>query len=80
MSVVRDDNSSELNLITNASYGRVRIKPSLQLVGASNENCYVYMKGTYFIIRYNDGGTTRYKYLDLSGTGTTWTHSTSEPS
>ena len=79
MSLVKDDNSSEVNLITHATDGRVRIKPQLQLVGASNENCYVYMKGTNLIIKYNDGGTTRYKYLNLSGTGVTWVHSTSEP-
>jgi hypothetical protein len=76
ISLVKDDNSSDINIITT---DRVRISPELQLLGASAELCNVYIKGTNFIIRYNDGGTTRYKYLDLSGTGTTWTHSTSEP-
>jgi hypothetical protein len=39
----------------------------------------VYMKADKFVIQYNDGGTTRYKTLTLSGTGTTWAHSTSAP-
>ena len=79
ISLSKDDNSSDINIITHATDGRVRIKPRLNLVGASNEVCDVYIKDSYFILRYNDGGTTRYKYLDLSGTGVTWVHSTSEP-
>jgi len=76
ISITKDDNSSDINIITT---DRVRISPELQLLGAAAALCSVYIKGSNFIIRYNDGGTTRYKYLDLSGTGTTWTHSTSEP-
>ena len=79
ISLVKDDNSSDINIITHATDGRVRIKPRLNLVGASNEVCDMYIKSTYFIIRYDDSGTTRYKYLDLSGTGVTWVHSTTEP-
>ena len=39
----------------------------------------VYMRSDKFVIQYNDGGTTRYKYLDLTGTGVTWTHTTVAP-
>lgn len=39
----------------------------------------LYMKGDKLIIQYNDGGTTRYKYLDLTGTGVTWVHTTTAP-
>jgi len=39
----------------------------------------LYMKGDKLIIQFNDGGTVRYKYLDLTGTGVTWTHTTSAP-
>jgi hypothetical protein len=39
----------------------------------------LYQKGTNLVIKYNDGGTIRYKYLDLSGTGVTWVHSTTSP-
>lgn len=39
----------------------------------------VYMKADNFVIQYNDGGTVRYKYLGLTGTGVTWTHSTTAP-
>lgn len=38
-----------------------------------------YMKGSKLIIQYNDGGTVRYKYLDLTGTGVTWVHTTTAP-
>lgn len=38
-----------------------------------------YVKGDKFIIQYNDGGTVRYKYLDLTGTGITWVHTTTAP-
>jgi len=46
---------------------------------ASGSAMAVYMRGDRFIIAYNDGGTPRYKYLDLTGTGVTWVHSTSPP-
>jgi hypothetical protein len=38
-----------------------------------------YFKGTKLVIQYNDGGTVRYKTLDLTSTGVTWVHSTSAP-
>lgn len=38
-----------------------------------------YVKGSLFVLQYNDGGTVRYKYLDMAGTGTTWTHTTTPP-
>ena len=38
-----------------------------------------YIKGDKFIIYYNDAGTVRYKYMTLSGTGVTWTHTTTAP-
>lgn len=75
---LEDDGTGEIDILTPAG-GRVRIGEKLNLLGASGALCDIYMKGSYFILKYNDGGTTRYKYLDLSGTGTTWTHSTSEP-
>jgi len=45
----------------------------------SSSDSYTYMSGSKFVIVYNDGGTVRYKYLDMSGTGVTWVHSTSAP-
>jgi len=76
ISINKDDNSSDINIITT---DRVRISPKIQMLGASYELCNFYIKGTKLIVYYNDGGTTRYKYLELSGTGVTWQHSTSEP-
>jgi hypothetical protein len=43
------------------------------------DQCRFYMKGDKFIIQYNDSGTIRYKYLTLTGTGVTWTHTTTAP-
>ncbi len=76
ISITKDDNSSDINLITT---GRVRISPKINMLGASNELCDFYIKDTFLIVKFNDGGTTRYKYIDLSGTGAAWTHSTTEP-
>jgi hypothetical protein len=45
----------------------------------SNGDCIMYMKDSKLVIGYNDYGTMRYKYLDLSGTGTTWVHTTTAP-
>lgn len=44
-------------------------------------SCYSGSGGTnkYFLITYNDAGTTRYKYLQLNGTGVTWATGTSLP-
>jgi len=39
----------------------------------------LYMKADKFVLQYQDGATLRYKYLDLTGTGATWTHTTSAP-
>jgi hypothetical protein len=40
---------------------------------------HVYMKSDKIIYQYNDGGTVRYKYLDLTGTGVTWVQTTVAP-
>lgn len=39
----------------------------------------IYQKGNNLVLQFNDGGTVRYKYLDLTGTGVTWVHSTTAP-
>jgi hypothetical protein len=45
----------------------------------SGSECRFYMKADKFVIQYNDAGTVRYKYLDLTGTSATWTHTTTAP-
>ncbi len=40
---------------------------------------HIYVKGGKLIFQYNDAGTVRYKYLDLTGIGVTWTHTTTAP-
>jgi hypothetical protein len=39
----------------------------------------LYMKSDKLVVQYNDAGTCRYKYLDLTGTGATWVHTTTAP-
>lgn len=51
--------------------------PSYGLSASSDAQ--FYLKNGYVVFRYNDGGTYRYKYLNLAGTGTSWTHSTTAP-
>jgi hypothetical protein len=46
---------------------------------ASGAEARIYMKADKLIIQYNDAGTVRYKYLTLTGTGVTWTHTTTAP-
>lgn len=46
---------------------------------SSSNDAMIYIRGGKFIIMYNDAGTTRWKYLTLSGTGVTWTHTTTAP-
>ncbi len=46
--------------------------------GASNE-VHSYIKGGKVVYQYNNAGTVRYKYLDLTGTGVTWVHTTTAP-
>ncbi|MEW6210918.1 MAG: ubiquitin-activating E1 FCCH domain-containing protein [Acidobacteriota bacterium] len=46
--------------------------------GSSNEGN-IYIKSNKLIIQWNDAGTVRYKYLDLTGTGVTWVHTTTAP-
>lgn len=46
----------------------------------SKNNGQVYIKNDYLIIIYNDGGTLKYRYMDLEDTTATWQYSTTEPS
>ena len=79
ISLEKDNNASEIDILTGLGHGRVRLGPKLNLLGSSYELCDLYIKGSSLIIKFVDGATTRYKYLDLSGSGTSWVHSTSEP-
>ena len=79
ISLEKDNNSSEIDIVAALANGRVRVAPKINLMGASLEVCDIYIKGSIFVIKYVDGGTTRFKYLDLAGTGVMWGHSTTEP-
>ena len=61
--------------------GGIEFADSTEPTGAlgSSAEGLVYFRNKKLIFKYNDGGTVRYKYLDLSGTGVTWVHTTSAP-
>lgn len=69
------------------SYGGIVIGSSsidppnrtLVLAQPSANQVDVYIKNDNLIFKFYDGGTTRYKYLDLTGSGATWQHATTEP-
>ena len=46
---------------------------------ASHVNGRIYIRSKLLVVQYNDGGTVRYRTLPLSGTGTTWSHTTDAP-
>lgn len=49
-------------------------------IPAESSQAAIYVKGNKLIVKYNDGGTTRYKHLPLSGTSVDWVHTpNSEP-
>ncbi len=67
--------------------GNVKIEDAIEMVAVvatptapgDGSKCKVYLKDGKYVIQYNDSGTIRYKYLDLTGTGTTWVHTTVAP-
>lgn len=46
---------------------------------AASAEAKIYVKGNKLVVQFNDAGTVRYKWLDLTGTGVTWQHSTTAP-
>lgn len=61
--------------------GGIEFASATEPAGAlsSSSECVVYFHAGKIVFKYNDGGTTRYKSLDLTGTGVTWVHATSAP-
>jgi hypothetical protein len=39
----------------------------------------MYIKGDKFIVQFNDGGTIKYRYMDLTSTNADWTYTTTAP-
>jgi hypothetical protein len=46
---------------------------------SANDQMRVYLKADNLVFQFNQAGTTRYLYIPLTGTGTTWTHDTTGP-
>lgn len=68
--------------IESGTYIRINESNDSPNGSVNDADMFVYKNGGgdyYFIIKYNDGGTIRFKYMQLNGTSTTWTHATSLP-
>lgn len=39
----------------------------------------IYMKADKLVIQYNDGGTVKYRYMDLTSTDATWVYTVTAP-
>lgn len=61
-----------------STFIRLRETTRTPPVGGSDA-FHMYIKDDKLIIQFTDGATTRYKYLDLTGTGVTWQHTTTAP-
>jgi len=61
--------------------GAMVLQPAMQTPSnpAVSSEGKIYITNGKLVIQYNDAGTVRYKYLDLTGTGVTWQHSTTAP-
>lgn len=55
------------------------IYPSSATPSENPDHVQIYHKSNKIIFRWSDSGTVRYKYLDLTGTGVTWVHTTTAP-
>lgn len=61
-------------------YAPLNLQPQATPSGlVADTDANVYVRNNKLIVQYNDGGTTRYKYLPLSGTSVTWVHTTTAP-
>lgn len=73
---------SEIYLQSEGAAGgstQLGIYPSSTTPSDNPDHVQVYFKSNKIIFRWSDSGTIRYKYLDLTGTGVTWVHTTSAP-
>ncbi len=81
---VRDDGNVGIGTASPASKledtGAITLDPTTTPASPSQSaEGRIYVKSNKLVIQYNDGGTIRYKYLSLSGTGVTWVATTTAP-
>ena len=46
---------------------------------ADGSEVVIYLKSSKYVIAYNDSGTVKYRYMDLTSTNADWTYSTTAP-
>lgn len=61
------------------TFMRVMQATNTPALPGQNDAFHLYLRNNKLILQYNDAGTIRYKYLDLTGTGVTWVHTTTAP-
>lgn len=70
--------SAEKNLISQEQLTLVE-QSATPAAPAQDADGNLYLKDGKLVVQYDDGGTVRYKYLDLTGTGVSWVHTTTAP-
>jgi hypothetical protein len=70
--------TAEKNLVSE-EHLTLREQSATPVAPAQDADGHIYIKDGKLVIQYDDGGTVRYKYLDLTGTGVTWAHTTTAP-
>ncbi|MFZ0544966.1 MAG: hypothetical protein WAM60_05990 [Candidatus Promineifilaceae bacterium] len=70
--------TAEKNLISE-EHLTLREQSATPPAPAQDADAHLYIRNGKLVVQYDDGGTVRYKYLDLTGTGVTWTHTTTAP-
>ena len=73
---LRQDGAVELPA---AAFARLIERTATPANPTQDTTVHVYCRANKIIFQWNDAGTVRYKYLDLTGTGVTWVHTTTAP-
>src|SRR5690606_25861921 len=78
--VTPDGGISQVPAVTISNQGNIILREAAASTTIdANSRVSIYMKNDYIVLKYNDNGTNRYKYMPLFGTSTTWTYSATEP-
>ena len=73
--------ATALHIGLNGAHGSITLQEETSTPAnpSSGSQGRIYLKADKVIFQFNDGGTVRYKYLDLTGTGVTWVQTTVAP-
>ena len=76
-----DDGSTRLQVNGSIRHTGALLAPNLSSspTAPTTSQTTTYTKGGKYVIAYNDAGTTKYRYMDLTSTNATWTYTTTAP-